>query len=110
MEGLVKGEVVVLEFPFSDLISVKRRPALIIKVPKGEDVIVCQITAESQEKSVEVPLTINDFNKGRLKRDSFLRLDKIAAIKKSRVKYKVGNLKQEKFNFILDKICEFLKD
>lgn len=108
MEGFVKGEVVVLEFPFSDLISTKRRPALIIKVPKGEDIIICQITAESQEKSVEIPLAINDFSKGKLKRDSFVRIDKIATVKKSRIKYKIGSLKEEKFNFILEMVCNFL--
>ena len=56
MEGFVKGEIVVLKFPFSNLIKSKRRPSLIIKVPKGEDIIVCQITGKSYEKSVEVPI------------------------------------------------------
>ena len=47
MEGLVKGDIIVINFPFSDLTQFKSRPALIIKVPKGEDVIICQITAKS---------------------------------------------------------------
>ena len=47
MEGFVKGDVIVIEFPYSNLKSVKRRPVLILKVPKGEDVIVVQITVES---------------------------------------------------------------
>ena len=59
MEGPVRGEVVILEFPFSDLIQSKRRPSLIIKVPKGDDVIVCQITGMPYEKSVEIPIKIN---------------------------------------------------
>ncbi len=110
MEGFVKGDVIVLEFPFSDSKSYKRRPSLIIKVPKGEDVIICQITAESQEKSVEVFLTSKDFSKGKLKRDSFVRIDKITTIKKTRIKYKVGSLKQTKFNEILEGVCSFLKN
>mgnify|MGYP001573730951 CR=1 FL=1 len=109
MERFVKGDIIVLEFPFSDLKSYKRRPSLIIKVPKGEDVIICQITAESQEKSVEISLSSEDFNNGKLKRDSFIRIDKIATIKRDRIKYKIGSLKEEKFNFILERICEFLK-
>lgn len=110
MERLVKGDIIVLEFPFSDLQSYKRRPSLIIKVPKGEDVIICQITAGSQEKSVEVPITGKDFDKGKLKRDSYIRLDKIATIKKTRIKYKIGSLKKEKFNIILEKIVSFLRE
>ncbi len=110
MEGFVKGNVVVLEFPFSDLKNSKSRPALIIKVPKGEDIIVVQITKNSYEKSVEIPIKKEDFNTGSLKFESHLRMDKIFSIEKSLIKYKVGSLKQEKFNVILDKVCSFLKE
>ena len=110
MEGLVRGDIIVLEFPFSNLIQVKRRPSLVIKVPKGDDVIVCQITGRSYEKSVEIPINKEDFHKGNLKVESYIRLDKIFSIEKSLIKYKVGSLKQEKFNEVIDKICSFLKD
>ena len=110
MEGFVKGDIIVIEFPYSHLKEYKRRPVLILKVPKGEDVIVLQITSSSYEKSVEIPIKREDFSKGGLKRDSFTRLDKIASIEKSLIKYKIGSLKQEKFNEILDKICFFLKN
>jgi len=110
MERFVRGDVIVLEFPFSDLRSYKRRPALIIKVPRGEDVIICQITAESQEKDVEVPLKNNEFVKGGLKRDSYVRIDKITTIKKTRIKYRIGSLKSEKVKEIIDKIISFLKE
>ena len=110
MEGFVKGDVVVLEFPFSNLIRVKRRPSLVIKVPRGDDVIACQITGKSYEKSVEIPIKKEDFNKGNLKVESYLRLDKIFSIEKSLIKYKIGSLKQEKFDDILDNLCYFLKN
>jgi len=110
MEGFVKGEIVVLEFPFSNLIQVKRRPSLIIKVPKGDDLIVCQITGKSYEKSVEIPIKKEDFHKGNLKVESYIRLNKIFSIEKSLIKYKIGSLKQEKFNEVINKICSFLKN
>src|SRR3990167_9305064 len=109
MEESVRGDIVVLEFPFSNLIQVKRRPSLIIKVPKGDDMIVCQITGKSYEKSVEIPIKKEDFQKGNLKVESYLRIDKIFSVEKSMIKYKIGSLKQEKFNKIIDKICSFLK-
>jgi mRNA interferase MazF len=109
MEGFVKGEVVVIEFPYSHLKDSKRRPILVLKVPKGEDIIVLQITGSSYEKSVEIPLKKDDFKQGNLKRDSYLRIDKIASIERSLIKYKIGSLKQEKFNQILDNVCSFLK-
>jgi len=110
MEGFVKGDIIVIEFPYSNLKNVKRRPVLILKIPKGEDIIVAQITGESYENYVEIPLKKEDFKQGSLKRDSYIRIDKIASIEKSLIKYKAGSLKQEKFNEVIDKICSFLKN
>ena len=110
MEGFVKGDIVILEFPFSNLMHVKRRPSLVIKVPKGEDIIVCQITGKSYEKSVEVTIKKEDFKQGNLKVESYIRLDKIFSVEKSLIKYKAGSLKQDKFEEIIDKICFFLKN
>jgi len=110
MERLVRGDVIVINFPFSNLVQFKPRPVLVIKIPKGEDVIVNQITGTSYEKSVEVKIENKDFSKGGLKRDSYLRLDKIFSIEKSLIKYKIGSLKPEKFKEIMDKIISFLRD
>jgi|SRR3989344_4719192 len=110
MEGFVKGDILVIEFPYSDLKDTKRRPVLILKVPKGEDIIVAQITSESYEKPVEIIIKKEDFKRGRLNRDSYIRIDKIASIEKSLIKYRIGSLKQERFNEIIDRICYFLKN
>ncbi len=110
MEGFVKGDVIIIEFPYSNLRDVKRRPVLILKVTKGEDVIVAQITGESYENYVEMLLGKEAFKQGGLKRASYIRIDKIASIEKYLIKYKAGSLKQEKFNEVIDKICSFLKN
>jgi len=47
MGGFVKGDVVVMPFPYSDLSATKKRPALVIAVLDGDDVILCQITSQS---------------------------------------------------------------
>lgn len=110
MEKFVKGDVVVLDFPYSDMKNKKRRPVLVLKIPKGDDVIVLQITASSYEKNVEIKIKNDDFKQGGLKRDSFIRIDKIASVEKSLIKYKAGSLKLEKFKEIMDKIISFLRD
>jgi mRNA interferase MazF len=110
MERLVKGDVIVIDFPFSDLVRVKRRPVLIIKIPRGEDIIVNQITGKSYESSVEISINKKDFREGKLKVDSYLRLDKIFSIEKSLIKYKIGSLKPEKFKEIVNRVVSFLKD
>jgi len=47
MEKFIKGDVVVIPFPFSDLTQSKRRPALVIAVLHGDDIILCQITSKN---------------------------------------------------------------
>src|SRR3989338_10588951 len=102
MEGFVRGDIIIIEFPYSYLKNAKRRPVLILKVPKGDDIIVAQITGESYEDSVEIPLKKEDFKQGGLKRESYIRIDKIASVEKYLIKYKAGSLKQDKFNEIID--------
>lgn len=109
MERFVRGDVVVLDFPFSNLLQVKRRPALVIKVPKGGDLIVNQITGKSQEPYAEVQINKKDFKEGGLKIDSYIRLDKLFSIEKSLISYKIGSLDNKKFDEILDKIVSFLR-
>ncbi len=109
MERFVKGDVVVMDFPFSNLKNSKRRPALVIKVPKGDDLIVSQITGKSYEEDLEIEITKKDFAKGKLKVNSYLRIDKFFSIEKYLIKYKIGKLKPKKFNEIIDSIIDFLK-
>jgi mRNA interferase MazF len=105
----MRGDILIIEFPYSDLKYTKRRPILVLKVPKGEDILACQITGSSYEKPVEIPLKEDDFKQGSLKRESYVRIDKIASVEKSLIRYKIGSLNQEKFNLVLNKVCEFLK-
>ena len=63
MEEFVKGEVVVIPFPFSDLSEVKRRPAFVVNKLAGDDAILCQITSHTLKDKYSVPLRKADFTK-----------------------------------------------
>jgi len=45
MAAFVKGDVVVLPFPFSDLTDAKKRPALVLAALTRNDFILCLITS-----------------------------------------------------------------
>ena len=49
MEKPLKGDVVILPFPFTDLSAAKKRPALVTASLKGDDLILCQITSEQRK-------------------------------------------------------------
>ena len=77
MDSFVKGDIVVIPFPFSDLSGSKRRPALVVAALPGEDGILCQITSKHKNDSLALSLKAADFASGGLPVDSFIRPNKI---------------------------------
>ena len=100
MAKLVKGDVVVVPFPFSDLTQAKRRPALVVSVLEGDDLILCQITSRSIKDDYAILLSDNDFAEGSLKQPSNLRPNRIFTADSHIVLYRVGHLKADKLNTI----------
>ena len=49
MESFVRGDVVVVPFPFSDLSDQRSRPAFVLANLAGPDIILCQITRKAPE-------------------------------------------------------------
>jgi mRNA interferase MazF len=48
MGKFVKGDIVIIPFPFTDLSNSKKRPAFVVADLTGDDIIVCQITSKSK--------------------------------------------------------------
>ena len=108
MEKFVKGDIVVVPFPFSDLTQAKRRPALVIAVLEGDDLILCQITSQFVKDTYAILIKDNDFMVGSLKQLSNLRPNRIFTADSHIVLYKIGNLKPEKIREVIEKIIEIL--
>ena len=109
MEEFVKGDVVVLPFPFSDLSNSKRRPALVVANLKGEDTILCQITSKTRIDDYSVILTNEDFNKGSLDCVSLVRTSRLFTADKSLILYKIGSIKKSKIKEIERELVEIFK-
>jgi mRNA interferase MazF len=73
----VKGDIVVLNFPFSDLSQTKRRPALVVAALRGDDLILCQITSQAKDDAYSVQLDDSDFTAGALNRSSRIRPNRL---------------------------------
>ena len=96
MGGFMKGDVVVLSFPFSDLSGVKRRPALVLADLEGNDIILCQITTISKRDIYAIQIEDEDFTKGKLKTKSILRPNKIFTADKNLILYTACTISNEK--------------
>jgi len=109
MERFIKGDVVVVPFPFSDLTAAKRRPALVITELSGDDLILCQITSNKIIDTYSIELNDNNFESGNLNKNSNIRPNRIFTADKKILLYKVGHLKNEKISETIDIIISILK-
>lgn len=110
MEGFVKGDIVVIPFPFSDLSKSKRRPAIVLKELTGNDLILCQITSKKTKDIYSISLSEKEFKKGTLKQESNIRPNKLFTADNSIIEYKAGTLKETKTKEVIEKICKMFKE
>ncbi len=108
MERVIKGDIVVFNFPFLDSSDSKKRPALVL-ANTYKNIILCQITSKITPDPNSVSLNQNDFKSGDLKNISFAKLSVLFSINESRINYKVGSLKKEKIIEIQNKLCDMFK-
>ena len=110
MERFVKGDIVVVPFPFSDLTQMKRRPALVLAVLDGDDMILCQITSHTLRDRYAIPVTNTDLDIGNLMQASNVRPNRLFTIDRHIVLYKVDALKREKITEVIEKTIKILKE
>jgi mRNA interferase MazF len=102
MAQLVRGVVVYVPFPFSDLSDKQRRPALILADAYYGDVVLCEITAKNSANAIEI--TSTDFADGGLPRNpSYVRWDRLFTAE-VKVDAWRGKLTSSKMNEIMDKV------
>jgi mRNA interferase MazF len=109
MARFVRGDVVIVPFPFSDLTQTKRRPALVVAILPGEDLILCQITSQSVMDEYAVSISSEDFIAGSLKQPSNIRPNRLFTASENIIVYKTGQISIEKLENAIDKIVEILQ-
>lgn len=93
---MAKGDVVLLSFPFTDLSGSKLRPAVVLS-ESALDVTVCFVTTQLfWEDENDLKLSANQHSG--IKKESLLRLSKIATLDKAFLKGKIGSLNPEEIS------------
>ena len=106
----VKGDVVVLNFPFSDLSQTKRRPALVLAALSGNDLILCQITSQAREDLYSVRLNTLDFVNGGLNQSTRIRPNRLFTADQSIVAYRAGHVDPAKLQETQQKLIRILTE
>ncbi|MBI3195154.1 MAG: type II toxin-antitoxin system PemK/MazF family toxin [Ignavibacteriae bacterium] len=109
MAKFVKGDVVVVPFPFFFFFQSKRRPTIVLSALDGNDVILCQITSKQTFDQYAIELDENDFQIGNLSQRSIIRPNRIFTVDGSIILYRIGTLKGEKFNRVMEKVIHILR-
>jgi len=94
----MKGKIVLVPFPFTDLTAAKLRPALVVY--EGEkDAVVALISSKIPSGLSDVDILINEnhpgFKRAGLKVDSVIKLDKIATVLKDLIVGELGELDED---------------
>jgi mRNA interferase MazF len=91
----VKGRIVLIPFPFTDLTSAKLRPALVL-IESEYDCVVAFISSRVPTEASSTEVLIREDHKEfagtGLKRSSVLRLDKVATVSKSLMLGEIGQI------------------
>ncbi len=108
----MKGKIVLVPFPFTDLTSAKLRPALVLY--EGEkDVVLAFISSKVSEEITETDIPItkrhHGFKHTGLKIDSVIKLNKIATVLKELVLGELGELTKELRQEVNKKIRKILE-
>ena len=109
MARLIKGDVVVIPFPFSDLSQSKRRPALVIAPLEGDDVLLCQLTSKAVKDTYAIPIDDSDFTSGSLRQPGNIRPNRLFTADTHIILYRVGSIKNEKLGHVLDRLVEIIR-
>ncbi|MAG78635.1 growth inhibitor PemK [archaeon] len=104
MEEFMKGDIVVLPFPFSDLTNSKKRPALVVANTKGDDIILSQITSVTRQDTYTIELKQENFKNGSLNQKSLVRTNKLFTADQSLILYKIGILNYSKIKEIENRL------
>lgn len=109
MAKFIKGDVVVVPFPFSDLSQSKRRPALIIATLEGDDAILCQITSKTIKDAYAISIDDIDFDAGSLKQSGNIRPNRLFTADSHIILYRAGRIKDDKLSQVVEKLIEIIK-
>lgn len=111
-QSIEQSDIILVPFPFSDLSSSKKRPALVVSHTsfnrKSEDVVCCLITSNPDVKD-GIKITKKDMESGFLEFDSTIKPYRIFSVSKSIIYRVLGRLNKEKARIASKEITKLIE-
>jgi mRNA interferase MazF len=103
------GDVVLLNFPFSDLSDAKLRPGVVLAVVDRDDFIAVQITSKEKGDAYAVELSGRSFAEGGLRMTSFARAGKLFTAHRKVVVRRVAQLSEDALEQIRETVIRLIR-
>ena len=98
-----KFDIVLVDFPFTDLTQTKKRPVLVIKSLEGENNILCQITTKRRTFHKYGIDLLRISCSGNIKFNSYIYIDMIFTLHKNLIYEKIGEVSDLKIKNLINK-------
>jgi len=108
MEKFVKGEIVVLPFPFTNLSGSKKRPAYVLSDTNDDHLILCQITSKYHFDDYSIEIKNDSFKVGSLFVELYIRTNRIFTADKKIILKRIGILNKKYVNLVQQKVIELI--
>ena len=103
---MVKGDIVFIRFPFTDLTNTKVRPALVLST-YDDDITVSFITSRLHYQD-KYDVIINPTKRNGLKRTSVIRVNKIVTLDNSLALGLLGKISAAELDMVDQALVDFL--
>ena len=107
-----QGDIVIINFPFTNLESSKVRPALIVSnksFNNKKNILLLAISTQKWNKDFAVALSQGDLSEWELNKDSFIRMHNILSLEKRLIIKKVAKIKESKLDAVKWKVISFIQ-
>ena len=107
-----QGDIVVVDFPFTDISQTKKRPALVLSnqtVNQTGDYLLVMITSQVKYDGLSLPIALTDYADKTLLLTSFVRIHKIFLLNESLISYRFSAVTASLRQSIALQLAELVK-
>ena len=107
-----QGDIVVVDFPFTDVSQTKKRPALVLSnqtVNQTGDYLLVMITSQVKYDGLSLPIALTDYADKPLPLTSFIRVHKIFLLNESLISHRFSAVTISLRQGVVRQLAELMK-
>ena len=106
-----RGDIVSVQFPFTDISQTKRRPAIVISndgVNETGDYLMVQVTSQVKRDHLSISINNSDFTGNPLALKSFVRVHKVFLLNESLIINRITSVESSFLKLLIDTLSNLI--